>query len=194
MTGHFHTLSYQHEWLAEIWQKQLGSQNEEQRIFELLNKGFHLGIVGGSDTHDSMPGNPDPEPSCPQPAGFMAVLADEISPDAIQESIRERRVYGTTGARIALHIDAAGYPMGSIVPAPTPRTFRVRVEGSDGLAKVELVKNGFAVTRVDLSQMAWEGVLIDPTNEIGKTDWYLIRTTQKDGHRAWSSPIWFGNS
>ena len=191
VTGHFHTLNYEQEILAEIWQKQEGSKNEEQRIFDLLNGGMHLGIAGGSDTHDSMPGNPEPERSCPQTAGFMAVLADEITPDAIYEAILKRRVYGTTGARIALHVDASGYPMGSVVPLVTPRTFQVRVEGTAPLVKVELVRNGLVVDEVDLSRSSWEGVLRDPLTETDNGAWYLVRVTQKDGHRVWSSPVWF---
>ena len=212
VSGHFHTLRYEREHLAEMWQKQTGSAQEEERVFGLLNQGMRLGLVGGSDTHDSMPGNPGPEPSCPQTAGFMAVLADEVTPQALYEAVMERRVYATTGARVALRVDASGHTMGSAVPADTPRAFRVEAEGSAPLAAVELVRQGAVVDRVDPSGAAWEGALADPGDGIDAsgpvreaglagqgvdgmragTAWYLVRVTQTDGHRAWSSPIWFG--
>ena len=70
MTGHHHTQTYNREILAEIWQKQKPLVDEEERIFQLLRSGRRLGLVGGSDTHDSMPGNPFPEPGCPRPASW----------------------------------------------------------------------------------------------------------------------------
>ncbi len=191
VSGHFHTLEYERETLAEMWQKQSGSAGEEQRIFGLLNRGMRLGLVAGSDTHDSMPGNPAPEPGCVQAAGFMAVLADEVTPQALHEAVVRRRVYGTTGARIALRVDASGHPMGSAVPAAVPRAFQVQVEGTGPLARVELVRQGAVVDGVEPAGTAWEGSLADPGKGGGAAAWYLIRVTQKDGHRAWSSPLWF---
>ncbi len=191
VSGHFHTLRYEREILAEIWQKQSGSATEETRIFGLLNDGLRAGIVSGSDTHDSMPGNPAPEPHCPQPAGFMAVLADRATPDAIYEAILQRRVYGTTGGRIALGFEAAGQPMGSVLPGAAPRRFQVRAEGSAPLAKVELIHRGKVVDGADPSGFSWEGSLNGPVHPGSGADWHLVRVTQKDGHRAWSSPIWF---
>jgi len=154
---------------------------------------MRLGLVAGSDTHDSMPGNPAPEPGCPQAAGFMAVLADEVAPQAIHDAVVLRRVYGTTGSRIALRVDASGHPMGSVVSAAVPRVFGVQVEGAGPLARVELVRQGAVVDGVEPPGTAWEGSFADPgAGEAGEdTAWYLIRVTQKDGHRAWSSPLWF---
>lgn len=192
VSGHFHTLEYEGEILAEMWQKQTSSAGEEQRIFGLLNKGMRLGLVAGSDTHDSMPGNPAPEPGCGQAAGFMAVLADEVTPQALHQAVVRRRVYGTTGARIALRVDASGHPMGSAVPAAVPREFEVQAQGAAPLARVELVRQGQVVDGVDPSGSAWEGSLADADmGELRGPAWYLIRVTQKNGHRAWSSPLWF---
>ncbi|MCC7353622.1 MAG: hypothetical protein IT330_07665 [Anaerolineae bacterium] len=191
VTGHFHTLRYDREVLAEIWQKQVGDDGDEAHVFAALNSGLRLGLVAGSDTHDSMPGNPEPEPWCPQPAGFMAVLADEVSASAIREAIWQRRVYGTTGARIALRVESNEMPMGSVLPAHAPRQFAVRVEGSGPLAKAELIRNGAAIQKVSLSDLVAQVELADPKPGNGVSAWYLVKITQIDGHRAWSSPIWF---
>ena len=191
VTGHFHTLNYDREVLAEIWQKQIGSKAEEARLFGLLNEGFRFGLVGGSDTHDSMPGNPEPEPSVIQPAGFMAVLADEVSREAIREAIANRRVYATSGARIVLSVDASGNGMGSVVPGGTPRVFRVEAEGSGPLERVELVRRGEVVDGEAPSGEHWEGTLEADAGDGGGPEWYVVRVTQADGHRAWSSPVWF---
>ena len=191
VTAHFHTKTVHREILAELWQKQTGSQGEEQKTFGLLNEGKRMGIVCGSDTHDSMPGNPDPEPGCPQAAGFMAVLSDELTPDAIRQAILDRRVYGTSGARIALRVDSSGHLMGSILSTRAPREFMVRVEGTADLASIDLVCNAGVVDTVEPNGIAWDGELNHVARPSPSSGWYVVRVTQIDGHRAWSSPIWF---
>jgi hypothetical protein len=189
VTGHFHTLEFHREILGELWQKQRGSGAEEERTFNLLNQGMRLGIVCGSDTHDSMPGNPAPEPGCPQTAGFMAVLSNEPTRESIHQAILDRRVYGTTGARIALYLDVSDNPMGSILPLSTPRTFRLSVEGSTAIEKVDLIRDGLTIGTEEPDGNTWEGELTDTAGDA--SHWYVLRVTQSDGHRAWSSPIWF---
>jgi hypothetical protein len=189
VTGHFHTLEFHREILGELWQKQTGSAAEEERMFLLLNQGMRLGLVCASDTHDSMPGNPAPEPGCPQTAGFMAVLSDDLSRESIHRAILDRRVYGTTGARIALYLDVSNNPMGSILPLSTPRTFSLKVEGSDALEKVDLIRDGLVIQSVESGDRTWEGELSYPQGDA--SHWYVVRVTQVDGHRAWSSPTWF---
>ena len=194
VSGHFHTAVYDRETLAEIWQKQAGSSFEEQRIFAMLNKGMRLGIVGGSDTHDSMPGNPDPEPGCPQTAGFMAVVADELTPEAIRQAIISRRVYATSGARIAMHFESSGRPMGSVLNASQPGEFYARVEGAGELSLLELLRDGTPIVTQAPGRVDFEDVLSDTTVDSAGSHWYMLRVTQADGHRAWSSPIWFENT
>jgi hypothetical protein len=191
VSGHWHTLDYHREILAEIWQKQRGALGEEKRIYELLNKGHILGIVSGSDTHDSMPGNPDPEPGCPYPAGQTGVLASELTHEAIHEAILAHRVYGTTGARIALNFDSNGSPMGSILPIGSARIFEIRAEGSGAIEKIELIRGGESIASTLGDGIAMEVTLEDNLEGCDSNQWYLVKVTQSDGHRAWSSPIWF---
>ena len=83
MTGHFHTLTYDREVLAEIFQKNLTRpKEEEERIYELMRHGKRFALAGTSDTHDSMPGNPYPEPHLSMPAGFTGVYAKELTASA----------------------------------------------------------------------------------------------------------------
>jgi hypothetical protein len=191
VTGHFHTLDYQQEIIAEIWQKQVKSYGDEPHIFDLLNRGFHLGIVAGSDTHDSMPGNPDPEPYCPQPAGFMAVYAEEVSATAIREAIVLRRVYGTSGARIILGFSCGEEPMGSVLPFHSQRCFHIHVEGTATLKTIEIIRDGQTLHQFEFEEISFETTYEDTQPDEEREQWYVIIATQADGHRAWSSPIWF---
>jgi hypothetical protein len=36
-----------------------------------------------------------------------------------------------------------------------------------------------------------EVTLEDNLEGCDSNQWYLVKVTQSDGHRAWSSPIWF---
>ena len=191
VSGHFHTLDFHREILAEIWQKQRGALKEEARIFDLLNKGHILGIVSGSDTHDSMPGNPDPEPGCPFPAGQTGVLAPELSLEALHEAILARRVFGTTGARIALRFESNGSMMGTILPVKAERVFEVCAEGSHDIARIELIRRGKTVASHPGNGTTMEVEFKDTSEGSDDIQWYLAKVTQEDGHRVWSSPIWF---
>jgi hypothetical protein len=188
-SGHFHTQRYHRERLAEIWQKQEKSRGEEERIFALLNEGRRLGLVGGSDTHDSMPGNPAPEPGCPLPAGLTAVYAEKLTLSALRQALESRHVYATTGARIKLDLRCGEGTMGDILPQKQQRSFKVQVVGEDELASVEMVRQGETVFVAAPGEESFEHEWIDSGYE--GPAWYVLRVTQVDGHRAWSSPVWF---
>lgn len=84
-----------------------------------------------------------PEPyGCAEAACFTAVLAEVVSSSAIRDAILARRLYRTTGARIAFRSAAGERLMGSIVPATSLRDFGVRAAGVESLARVELLWNG----------------------------------------------------
>jgi hypothetical protein len=193
LSGHHHTITYDREILAEIWQKQSTPPNgDEQRIFQLLDDGLKLGIVAGSDTHDSLPGNPYSEYGSPsQTAGFMAVLANEISPDAIKNAIISRQVYATTGAKIELNFSCDGAPMGSCLQHQNRRDFQIQIEGSSKLKKVELIRKSKIVCTKTLSGLTANISFSDCDVSLKENDWYIVKVYQSDNHRAWSSPIWF---
>ena len=197
--GHFHTLRYHQERLAELWQKQEFRDtyqknkpfaDEEQNVYELLKAGMKLGFTGGSDTHDSMPGNPYPEPGCPRPAGFTGILADELTPEAIDQALRSRRTIATSGARIGIWLTYGDARIGDITAFKTDTPFRIRVDGATELRSVELLRNGavFATWEERPGQFETE-MIPEPVPSTGE-DFYHLRVTQVDEHIGWASPIW----
>ena len=192
--GHFHTTTYDREVLAEMWQKQTFNVDEEARIFEYMLQGKGFALVGGSDTHDSMPGNPDPEPSCPRPAGITGVWADALTTKALADAFLARRVFATSGARMVLKFDSNGHSMGSELPLSAPRVFRVSVDGTADLTSVELLRDGRPVETWNPGGRILEAEFEDEVAHRGASSFYLIRVHQTDGHMGWSSPIWFGDT
>ena len=117
VTGHFHTRQYDQEVLAEIYQKNLRQPaREEERIFELMRQGKRFALAGTSDTHDSMPGNPSPEPHLPMAAGFTGVYADALTADALLDAAVARRTFATSGTRMFMNFESNGQPLGAELP------------------------------------------------------------------------------
>ena len=204
--GHFHTDSYDEDILAEMWQKQdvnmrcgkkaweklnplYKCDSEEERIYEYMRQGKRFGLVGGSDTHDSMPGNPNPEPGCPHPAGFTGVWAHELSTKALTEAFLKRRVFATTGARIMMKFESNGQPMGSEFPAGEIRQFSLNIEGTANLKSVEILRNGKSWLKWSPHKKQFQIEAEDKTNNTPA--FYLVRVIQENGHKGWTSPIWF---
>ena len=159
-------------------------------------RGYRIGVIAGSDTHAGLPGRSIPrcdrDDFMPYPAGLAGVWADELTRQGIFDALRRRHCYGTTGVRIILETFIDEHPMGSDVrwPKPkTPRRFRIRVWGTDVLETVTVVKNNEDVytfnERSSAAQLEWEDKL-----RAQHGDFYYVRVTQRDGNRAWSSPIW----
>lgn len=190
--GHFHTRSYDRELLAEIWQKHEFPRDEEGRIFGYMREGKHFGLVGGSDTHGSMPGNPYPELWLPRQAGFTGVWAEELTAQALAEAFRARRVFATSGARMVIRFDSNGHPMGSELPLEAARVFNIFVDGTNDLSSVELLRDGHPLKTWCPRRSKFETEFEAPEESFRTRRFYLVRVKQRDGYLGWSSPIWFG--
>ena len=160
-----------------------------------LARGLHLGFVGGSDTHRGTPGGPGHElhplveSTGPAFWGTTAVLAQQLTREAVFDALRERRCYATSGARILLWFELNGQPMGSETQGGGPINMRVRFHAEAPVTELAMIRNGsiWQQRQPNALDGGWEAV--DDTAPPG-TSYYYVRVTQSDGHRAWSSPIW----
>ena len=154
----------------------------ERTIREYLNNGGRTGFVGGSDTHEG------------HPAARTAVLARTLGRAALFEALRSRRTYAVSHARIGLDFRINGHYMGEeIEVAGVPRLF-VRVDGTDRLALVEIIRDGAVLREFKPGTKSVRLELVDRSP--GSASYYYVRVTQVDADpqgnssRAWSSPIW----
>jgi hypothetical protein len=163
-------------------------------VQEALDRGYRFGIIAGSDTHTSDPGNPLPaHPLFPHPhrVGLMAVYATALRREALWEALWARRVYGTTGERILLDFRINGHGMGEEVVLSAPPVLRAQVAGTAPLARVELIRNGDVVLAQQANGPDLTFTWQDDDVSLG---YYYLRVTQADGEMAWSSPIWLKSS
>jgi len=169
-----------------------------------------LGTIASSDDHSSRPGL--------SYRGLSAVLANELTRDAIFNALKERRTYGTTGQRILLSFKIENQMMGSRVRIPKGEFphVEVAVYGTDDLEYLEVLKwdnekgrwrDGHPVFEtirwLEGSGMHLAEAFTDST--YAGDSMYYVRAKQKnDIHDvdrkldrqvwAWSSPIWVSDS
>lgn len=175
---------------ADLWNK---GQTPGAGAWEALRRGYRLGMIASSDNHVGMPGRSYPgdrQVHTPFKGGLCAIWAENLSRESLFQALKARRCYGTTGERIIVGFSMDGAPMGSILPAAdTDRRIDVEVHGTDVLDRVEVIHNlrTVAVLRTDGESASLVASHLVPAHETGF--WYL-RIFQKDGERAWTSPIW----
>ena len=160
-----------------------------------LARGLRLGFVGGTDTHRQTAGGPGHElhplveSTGPGFWGQTAVLAPELTREAVFDALRARRCYATSGARILLWFEVNGEPMGSELCATGPVVIEARCYAEALISELAVVKNGNVWQQFGPTEMDEEVDLMDESPLPG-VNYYYVRATLDDGHRAWSSPVW----
>ena len=167
---------------------------------DTLLRGFRMGFVGGGDGH----------PAPPADSGITGIYAKDLTLESLFDALMQRRTIATTGAKILVDFCVNGFPLGSVIRFNQndvrelfPLEIGVAVQGTANLEKVEIVENGVTIhtktkPRARLDQMAYTWYREaapskkpragNPPNNISR--FIYVRVTQRDGHMAWTSPIW----
>lgn len=146
-----------------------------------LSQGHKFGMVGSSDSHTGLSG---------YQSGMLAVLAPDLTREAVFEAWKARRVYALRGGeRIVLDFRVNGSFMGTQVQVTGAPRLSVKIEGTAPLERVEVVRD---------NQFVYSHSGGDPTLEFEYADndaapgehYYYLRVHQEGPAYAWSSPIW----
>ena len=141
----------------------------EWLLQDAIDRGLRVGISCGSDDHKGRPGASYPGAGTfGVQGGLLCVWASELTRESLWEALRQRRCYGTTGARIALEFETAGgVPMGGEERTQGIPCFRVRAEGTGGIERIELRRGTECVDTLppsskiacssDTVRIAWSG-------------------------------------
>lgn len=157
-----------------------GSMRKGNTVQDLLKMGHKFGFTGGSDDHAGLPGH----------FQLTAVLAKELTRDALWEALFQRRCYATTGPRIIINFTADGHLMGEEYTASTSPNFHIEVIGSSHLWRVEIIRNGKMIYGISPRKEEIEFDFTDEGFKRGRQQYYYyLRVLQEDEHMAWSSPI-----
>jgi len=183
---------------------------------DALERGYKLGFIGGGDTHDCYPGTKFRAIMKrntwglmlinslstgytryflhnPMGAGLAAVYAEENTRESIFEALYSRRAYAVVGARIQLRFTLNDSLMGEEILLRDPNEpIEISAEalGEDRIDSLEVIKNGRVIHRVYGSGRTVSLKIIDESKPRRLYNYYYVRVIQRDGARAWSSPIW----
>jgi len=156
--------------------------NSESIVRDFLNRGGKTGFVKGTDTHEG------------KSAARTAILAKELTREAIFEALRNRRNYAVSNARIVLGLKINEHDMGEEIEIEDSPHIAVSVKGTDKISEVAIVRDGAILHSIKPGEDVASFEYTD--NSFGGNSYYYVRVTQVDtdehGNRsfAWSSPIW----
>jgi hypothetical protein len=138
---------------------------------DLLNRGYRLTAVGGSDEHT-------PEETTDGRIGTptTVVFASELSERAIVAGLKSGRVYirtkGPNGPRLEFFAESGGqqYEMGDVVPTARKVTLRANVSDAPG-QQVTWIKNGKPIGTSPISDNGGD-LLFESDTTLG--DWFTL--------------------
>jgi len=173
--------------------------NAEEKFFSALDLGWHIAPTYGEDNHDATWG---------QTLNRTVIVAPDLSRDSLFHSMQNMRVYMEEDPNFTLDVLANGQYMGSVVDS---KSLKFDIKGSDPVAesnkiseynflpdsyqsddrikKVELLTNGEKVVD-SIAPMTKDFTWNPEVNVSGGQQWFVVRVTQMDGERIYSSPIW----
>ena len=156
--------------------------NMEKVVRDFLGSGGKTGFVRGTDTHEG------------KPAARTAVLAKELTRDAIFDALRHRRNYAVSNARIKLSFKINGHEMGEEMETAGQPKISIDIQGTETISEVTIVRNGSVLHSLNPAANRVKLQYVD--RSFDENSYYYLRVTQVDtdehgnASHAWSSPIW----
>ena len=125
--------------------------------------------------------------------GKACVYAPDLSREAILDSLRARRCFGSTAAKIFLDVRVDGHFMGEKItkPAGVKVTVEVKTDCPADIDRIEVCRNNKFIHSKPGDGRQGRFTFVDQQPLPGRS-YYYVRVQQKDGEIAWSSPVWFG--
>jgi hypothetical protein len=173
----------------ELWNKGMTPGAGAWAAFE---RGYRMGLIASSDNHVGMPGRSHPgdrQAHTPFKGGLCAIWSEQLTRESLFNALKQRRCYGTTGARIIVRFSIDGQPMGSFIQRDTPAAeAAIEVRGTNELKSVEIVTAAKTVRELPLTR-GEDRLSATVDLPAAKGTHYYVRVTQVDGERAWTSPV-----
>lgn len=117
-----------------------------------------------------------------------AVLAEELTEEALLEALSNCRAYATTDSDLTVYFTLNGAPMGSVTTAAGQMTMEVVVsDPAEAGARVEVLgEKGTLLAEKTLTGNREAASFTLPATE----DYCFLRVTQPDGDEAVTAPVW----
>ena len=165
---------------------------------DALARGAKIGAISGSDDHAGCPGlyiSPENRAieQCLQYCwpGVCAVLAAELTREAVFDALKHRRCYATMGCRTKIDFTVNGAAMGSEITSGDRKAIYFDIDALHPLRKVTLVLNGGDAIAWNINDGSKKhSQLIFDNYFINESDYYYLRVELEDGRQCLTSPIW----
>lgn len=183
---------------------------ENDFTLQALNRGQRTGFIGSSDTHRAVPG---------LGGALTGVFAAELTPEALFEAYRARRLIATQGCFVFIEFRVAGIFIGGEGACDGPPQVIIRIEALEVIEWLEVIRDGQPIRRQAVGRNTYNLAFADhaavpgphyyllrlklvgdpsfntaPTeafNGAFKTDSrYPHNLARAKGPFAWSSPVW----
>mgnify|MGYP002583888388 CR=1 FL=1 len=171
----------------------LCSERVEEYGYQRYAGRFHFGFVASSDGHDGNAGDANLTHDKHHLAhyagsGHVAVLADELTREAVYDALKARHCYAVTGEPMLLRFTLGGAIMGDRLAVQKGELpVEVEVQGTFPLTRLTLYKNGQPWRSLPTGggeRALYRGELPGAEPAV-----YWVEALQADGEYAWSSPI-----
>ncbi|MFC2174174.1 CehA/McbA family metallohydrolase, partial [Acidobacteriota bacterium] len=163
----------------------------QARYFDTLAQGWHLAPTADQDNHEPNWGASS--------QGRTVILAEELTPRSILEALSLRRCYATMDHNLKLEFSINDW-----------WTYGERVFQSGDLRIYALVEDGDGEPVRDLEiytgrsgsgnppqvclSASGTGIIDATFSPPPGENYYFVKVTQEDGHKAWSAPVWVINN
>lgn len=136
-----------------------------------LKKGYKLAFTSGGE-HEG--------------CGITMIFSGELSRPAIYDALKNRHVYGSSGARVIAAFYADNAFMGSTIKPNGNITLRLEVEADDNIKRIRLMKN--SVTEAEWTEF---GTVADLKYIVSaERAYYYFTVMLQHNEMCWISPIW----
>lgn len=187
--------------------KKTNLEQSEGTVIQALNNGCRFGFVAGGFDGRAVFKDLIEKDLTTYSKGLTAILSPVHDRESLFQALYNRHCYATTGERILLAFNIAGKPMGSEISTATKpglcytRFISGYVAGTSEIEKITIYRNGKEFKTLDHPKSFvefsledsdhYEKHLLSPREDTGHPFlYYYLKVIQKNGHIAWSSPIW----
>jgi Protein of unknown function (DUF3604) len=182
------------------------AEEAEGSIISALKKNCRFGFIAGGLDDRGIYADLNDANHTRYSAGLTAILCKNHNRTSLFEALQRRSCYATTGAKILLGLNIANHKMGEEINSKDKpgleynRHIAGYIVGTDQIETVEIIRSGSVLKifhpETDKFDFAYDDT--DPLSKVALKSpderppfiFYYLRITQKDGHIAWSSPIW----
>ncbi len=181
-------------------------EQKEGSIRGALNRGYRFGFVAGGYDDRGLFASLYESDQVQYTPGLTAILSQVHTRDGLLQALTKRSCYATTGARMVIGFTIAKEPMGSELSTESKpglafnRHINSFIVGTGPIKEIEIIRCGKVFKTYTPKDYTYE-FTVDDTDPIEKHTlegevegppfiYYYLRVIQKDGHIAWSSPIW----